>query len=338
MQRCLQLAIKGNATVAPNPMVGAVLVHNDQIIGEGWHQTYGKAHAEVNCINSVLNKNIKLIKDAVLYISLEPCNHIGKTPACTQFIIAHNIKKVIIGCIDYNTKVKGSGILFLQKNGVEVVQNVLQKECINLNAPFFNTTNNNLPSITLKWAQSKDGFINSSVSEQTNISNVYTNRFVHKLRAIHQAIMVGSNTVKIDNPLLTNRYFGTKQPIKIVVDRFLQIDWENNPLSKSGNLIVLNCTKNEQIGAVNYLYAFNNDFFLLESLKNLYKLGIATILVEGGAALLQLFIENNYYNKAIRITNETLILKNGICAPQSFSYSGRNTFTLANDTVEFFSQ
>ncbi len=179
MQRCLQLAAKGLGFVAPNPMVGAVLVYEDRIIGEGWHNQYGEAHAEVNCINNVNENDKSLIEKSILYVSLEPCNHFGKTPPCTDLILKNKIKKVVIGCRDPFALVNGTGIQKLRDNNIEVIENICEQEAVELNKRFFTFHQKKRPYVILKWAQSADGFLGRE-NERTKITDLATDILVHK--------------------------------------------------------------------------------------------------------------------------------------------------------------
>ena len=334
MQRCLQLALIGQSRVAPNPTVGAVLVHNHTIIGEGFTQPYGQAHAEVHCINSVPQHWQHLIQHAILYVSLEPCNHQGNTPPCTHLIIHKKIKTVVIGCTDTHTLVNGKGIAYLQQHGVTVIQAVLEAECRLINEPFFYQKKTNLPYITLKWAMSANGYISAANKAPIAISNPYTQRYVHQLRSNNEAILVGSNTVITDNPMLTNRYFGNKQPTVMVIDRQLKV-----PITSwlfLHKLIIFNCIKNEIIGTVQYIKVNDDDSFLQNVCYQITELGYTNILVEGGTILLQLFISKGLYNKCITITNDALYLNSGYAAPITNFAQPQNVFTIGTDVVKIF--
>ena len=222
MTRCLQLAQLGAGNVAPNPMVGAVLVYEEKIIGEGYHRKYGEAHAEVNCINSVKESNRELIEKSTLYVSLEPCSHYGKTPPCSDLIIQNKIKKVVIGCQDIYKEVSGKGILKLRNAGVEVISGVLEKESVDLNKRFFTFHQKFRPYIILKWAQTANTKIGST-NERILISNEYTNRLVHKWRSEEAAVLVGTNTAVQDDPFLTTRLWKGKNPVRIVIDKELKL-------------------------------------------------------------------------------------------------------------------
>ena len=221
MARCLQLAQSGGGYVSPNPMVGAVIVCNDRIIGEGYHRHIGEAHAEPNAIYSVNNK--ELLSQSTLYVNLEPCSHYGKTPPCADLIVKKRIKKVVIGTLDPNPKVSGRGAEILRDAGIEVIVGVLEKECHTLNRRFFTFQINKRPYILLKWAQTRDGFIDHCRSDNSiqalKISNSITQLLTHKMRSENMAIMVSTNTVLLDNPSLTLRYWFGKSPLRVAIDR-----------------------------------------------------------------------------------------------------------------------
>ncbi|HRN57787.1 MAG TPA: bifunctional diaminohydroxyphosphoribosylaminopyrimidine deaminase/5-amino-6-(5-phosphoribosylamino)uracil reductase RibD, partial [Agriterribacter sp.] len=223
MQRCLQLARAGAGYVAPNPMVGAVLVHHNRVIGEGWHRAYGMSHAEVNCIASVSNEDRHLIGESVLYVSLEPCAHYGKTPPCANLIIQHRIPEVVVGCRDPFPEVNGKGIEKLQAAGIRVTTGVLEKECRELNKRFFIFYTQRRPFVVLKWAQSSDGAIAAPGGLAVQISNPYTSRLVHRWRSEEPAIVVGTRTAMLDDPFLTTRLWPGKHPLRVVIDRALKL-------------------------------------------------------------------------------------------------------------------
>jgi diaminohydroxyphosphoribosylaminopyrimidine deaminase/5-amino-6-(5-phosphoribosylamino)uracil reductase len=210
MRRCFELAKQGEGNVAPNPMVGAILVFNDLIIGEGYHSEFGKEHAEVNCINSVANEHLHLINQSTLYVSLEPCSHFGKTPPCTNSIIEKKIPKVVIGCQDSFLKVDGRGIETLRTAGVEVVCPILEKEALDLNKRFFTFHTKHRPYIILKWVQTANEMIAQNNYSRLLISHETTNRQVHKWRSEEASILVGTTTALLDNPSLTNRLWPGK--------------------------------------------------------------------------------------------------------------------------------
>lgn len=336
IKRCIDLAKLGKATTAPNPMVGAVLVHHNRIIAEGFHQQFGGNHAEVNCIQNVKDAEKHLIKDSTLYVSLEPCNHFGKTPPCSHFIVANHIKRVVIGCKDEHSKVNGAGIQYLLANGVNVEVGILQKECLALNQAFFYSKATVMPYVTLKWAQSADGYLNDASGSRTKITNSITDVFVHKYRSEQQAIIVGSNTIVVDNPLLNNRYFGKLQPIRVVFDRNLKLKNDYNIFNNTQKTIVFNQIRNDESKNVSFVKIESASTFLENALDYLYQQNIQEVLVEGGAALLNLFIEKGLYQKIVRITNQSLFLENGIIAPNPFILHKREMFCFGHDKVEVF--
>ena len=315
MERCLQLAQLGKGNVAPNPMVGAVLVYNNRIIGEGCHQEYGKGHAEVNCLNNVAETDKHLIAKSTLYVSLEPCAHYGKTPPCANLIVENKIPEVVIGCTDLFAKVNGKGITILKEAGVKVTVGILEKECIELNKRFFTFHQLKRPYIILKWAQTFDGFIAGTRDERLLISNEYTNRLVHKWRSEEAAIMVGSNTVLKDNPKLNNRLWSGKQPIRFVLDGSLKISSESNMLDGSQPTVVFNYHQQEEGLSLKYQQLKRTDNVLQQIMDYAYNNNIQSVFVEGGAALLQLFIDHNCWDEARVITNKELIVNNGVIAP-----------------------
>lgn len=278
MYRCLQLATNGKGFVAPNPMVGAVIVYQGKIIAEGFHRKWGEAHAEVNAINAV--RDIELLKKSTLYVNLEPCSHYGKTPPCAELIIRKEIPRVVVGMKDPFPKVAGRGIKMLQDKGVEVITGILEEESKELNIRFITSIENHRPYVILKWAQSLDGYIDKyrEVNDGKSpvvFSNEFTKVLVHKLRAEEGAIMVGSKTLLLDNPKLNVRYWDGKDPCIIKAD------------SKQS---------------------------LKEMLKDLYNQGIQSLIVEGGTKLLQSFIHLGYWDEA-RVEVASLKIKEGVKAP-----------------------
>ena len=297
-------------------MVGSVIVYNDEIIGEGWHRKSGEPHAEVNAINSVKNKS--LLSKATIYVSLEPCSHFGKTPPCCDLIIKHKIPKVVIGTIDPNSKVAGSGIQRLIDSGVNVTVGVLEKECHQLNKRFFTFHQKKRPYIILKWAESQDGFIAPLTKEKKEpvwISNEFSRQLVHKWRSEEQAILVGTKTVIDDNPKLNVRDWTGENPIRIVLDRTGKVS--NDYFVKDGITKTIVITEKENI-----LFSENcineNAIFDIELTKTIaaisYKYGIQSILIEGGKQTIQSFINDNFWDEA-RVFIGNSRLKKGIKAP-----------------------
>ena len=314
MYRCLQLAGLGAGNVAPNPMVGAVMVHNDRIIGEGYHSKYGGPHAEVACIHSVSAEDKPLIASSTLYVSLEPCSHHGKTPPCTNLILEHKIPAVIVGCNDPFEKVNGSGIKILREAGVNVIENVLQHECIKLNARFFTFHKYKRPYIILKWAQSMDHKISGPGATKVAISGDVTNRLVHKWRSEEAAILVGTNTAAIDDPHLTTRLWKGNSPIRLILDLNLRLPKGLHVFDGQVKTIILNSSKDEEEGDLRFMQ-LDKEQLLLSLVDRLHKENIQSVLVEGGAKLLQSFLNAHLWDEARVITNTKLILQNGIESP-----------------------
>jgi diaminohydroxyphosphoribosylaminopyrimidine deaminase / 5-amino-6-(5-phosphoribosylamino)uracil reductase len=334
MHRCLQLAALGKGNVAPNPMVGAVLVHNNKIIGEGYHQKYGEAHAEVNCISNVLPHLQHLICESTLYVSLEPCSHFGKTPPCVDLILKHKIPNVVIGCSDSFEKVNGKGIEKLKVNGVNVICTILENECIDLNKRFFTYHTKKRPYIILKWAQSKDGFIGKP-NEKVFISNANCNKIVHKWRSEEAAILVGTNTATVDNPALTVRHWQGNNPIRILLDKNLNVAKTSNLYNNAAKTIVLNSLleKNEHC----IVYKKINDFSVQSIVDTLYQLQVQSVFVEGGAKVLQSFIDATIFDEIRIIKNENLFLNEGIAAPNFKPVNLQAIEKYANNTISYYS-
>ncbi len=336
MYRCIELAKKGAGFVAPNPMVGATLVHNDTIIGEGWHEQYGQSHAEVNCINSVNQEDKQFIQSSTLYVSLEPCNHFGKTPPCSDLIIKEQIKKVVIGCQDPFTEVSGKGIEKLKAAGVEVVVDVLKTECEELNKRFFTVHTKHRPFIILKWAQTSNEKISSDSNERMLISNEYTNQLVHKWRSEEAAILVGTNTALMDDPQLTNRHWNGKQPVRLVIDKELQLPTHLKLFNADAKTIVFNYQKHSEIGQPQYYQLKAGVDFIEQMITALQNMHIQSVLVEGGAKLLQSFIDIGLWDEARVIENEQLIIVNGLNAPALTQHHLMNEMKLKNDSIKFY--
>ena len=331
MQRCLVLAQKGLGTVAPNPMVGCVIVHNNKIIGEGYHEVYGEAHAEVNAINSVENK--ELLKEATVYVSLEPCNHFGKTPPCSDLLVKHQVKKVVIGCVDSFDKVAGKGIEKLKNAGIEVLCGVLENECRALNKRFFTFHEKKRPYIFLKWAQTKDGFIANK--DNTWISGAESKVLVHQWRSEEAAILVGANTARIDNPQLTTRLVKGKNPVRVLIDLSLKTPANSNIFNSEAPTLVFNTLKNAQENNIEWI-KIEVQNILQQLCTVIYEKGINSLIVEGGSITLQHFIQHNLWDEAL-IFESTKEFKNGVKAPQialnsaQFSFIGKDKlYTLFN--------
>jgi diaminohydroxyphosphoribosylaminopyrimidine deaminase / 5-amino-6-(5-phosphoribosylamino)uracil reductase len=311
MNRCIELARKANKNTYTNPMVGAILVYEGRIIGEGYHERFGEAHAEINAIHSVRQQDKALIPSATLYVSLEPCSHTGKTPPCAHRIIDEGIRKVVIGCQDPNPKVAGNGIKYLSNHGVDVTYPVLETEAELLIAKF-KANLRGIPYIILKWAQSADQFI-SERGKQTWLSNEYTKILTHKWRSEVDGIMVGKNTAEMDNPSLDVRAYHGDSPIRILLDSKLTADPDLKILNDHQKTIIINQTKDTTIHQRIHLKV-NDTKNIQEVLTALFQTGITSILVEGGAALLNSFIKSGYWHEA-RVIKTIIKLKDGVPAP-----------------------
>lgn len=334
MKRCLQLAALGTGHVAPNPLVGAVLVYDDHIIGEGYHQQYGKAHAEINCINSVAPENKHLIPAASLYVSLEPCAHFGKTPPCTKRIIEEKIKHVIIGSNDPFLQVNGQGIAQMKVAGIRVECGVLQKECDALNKRFFCFHKNKRPYIILKWAQTANRKMGYKNGERLFISNKLTERLVHQWRAENAAILVGTHTALLDNPRLDNRYWPGNNPIRLILDRKLKLPGSLHIFNQQQQTIILNVLKDEGKGLLSYRKIPDTDL-IQPILETCYKENIQSILVEGGATLLKRFLDQKVWDEAYVITNESLYVENAIAAP-ALDVAAYHRTQILSDRIAYF--
>ena len=313
MQRALQLAQLGAGTVSPNPMVGCVIVHNGKIIGEGYHQKYGDAHAEVNAVNAVSDKS--LLSESDIYVTLEPCSHFGKTPPCADLLIKYKFKKVIVCNYDPNPLVAGQGIEKLRQAGIEVEVGLLEKEGMELNKRFFTYIEKKRPYIILKWAESADGFIAKKNYEAVQISNLLSRRFVHKMRSEEDAIMVGTNTAKYDNPTLNTRFWTGKNAVRVLVDKELSLSKNLHVLDNSQKTICYNSLKDEIIENNIFVRTPLNTSIEPFILEDLYQRKIQSIIIEGGTILLQSFIDLGLWDEAFILKSE-IILEQGIDAPK----------------------
>jgi diaminohydroxyphosphoribosylaminopyrimidine deaminase/5-amino-6-(5-phosphoribosylamino)uracil reductase len=336
MQRCLDLALLGAGSVAPNPMVGAVLVYENRIIGEGYHQVFGQAHAEVNCLNSVKQEDQTYINQSTLYVSLEPCSHFGKTPPCSMLIIKYGIPKVVIGCQDPFPKVAGSGIEALKQAGVEVVVGVLEQAALALNKRFICFHQHQRPFIILKWAQTANGKIAGMGDKRLMISNELTNRLVHRWRSEEAAILVGYYTALKDNPRLDNRYWKGKAPIRMVIDRDLSLPSNLHLLDGSLRTIVWNQVNNHAAPNLDHVLIDAEKDTIEQILTASYQMGIQSVIVEGGAALLQTFIDKGYWDEARVICNEQLSIEAGLDAPVLKQAERFHSEQIQTDSIHYF--
>ena len=318
MQRCIELAQMGMGSVSPNPMVGALIVCNDRIIGDGYHAKYGEAHAEVNAIRNVLENHgdaKELLKRSTIYVNLEPCFHFGKTPPCTDLIINNQIPRVVIGCKDPFEHVNGKGIQKLKEAGIEVIEGVLTDQCISLNKRFITRVQKQRPYIILKWAQTQDKYIAPADGTQKWITTLTSKQLVHKWRSEEDAVLVGKNTVKADNPQLNVREWSGKNPIRIIIDRNLELSGSLNVFDQSQETIIFNEIKTEIIGKMKYLQLEDFDNLLPQLIcYQLYLMDIQSLIIEGGAKMLNLFILAGLWDEA-RIFTGPQIWGSGLSAP-----------------------
>ena len=314
MRRALQLARQGAGHTSPNPMVGAVIVGPDgTIIGEGWHRKCGEGHAEVNAVASVSDPS--LLKDSTIYVTLEPCSHYGKTPPCAKLLIERGIPRVVVGTLDPFVEVSGRGVAMLREAGVEVVVGVLEQECRMLNRRFLTAHTTGRPWVQLKWAQTADGFIAALPEAGENplhMSTPVTMRLMHRQRALCDAIVVGANTARIDDPALTTRYWPGKSPLRVVLSRQLSIPGNLRLLHDGMPTIVYNGVKNETIGVVEYVKMDSDD--PMAWLTDLYRRGVTSVMVEGGTRVLQQMIDARTWDEA-RIETSPRRVGQGITAP-----------------------
>ena len=331
MQRCLDLAQKALGKTYPNPMVGCVIVHNDVIIGEGFHEKAGEAHAEINAINSV--KNLELLKESTIYVSLEPCAHFGKTPPCASKIVEIGFKKVVIGTLDSHDKVNGKGKKIIEDAGIEVVSGVLEKECQELNKRFFTFHQKQRPFIILKWAASADGFLDKDF-KPTKIGNPLTKQFVHQLRSQEHAILVGTQTALTDNPSLTTREVVGRNPVRILIDFELNVPPHFNLYNKEAHTIVFNSVKESIEENITFI-KIAREHFLENLMQKLFEQQIQSVIIEGGRFTLQQFIDKNLWDETIIIKNEKLHLLNGTNAP-NFKAQKFEAKQFRDNTIEFY--
>lgn len=314
MRRALQLARQGAGHTSPNPMVGAVIVGPDgTIIGEGWHRKCGEGHAEVNAVASVSDPS--LLKDSTIYVTLEPCSHYGKTPPCAKLLIERGIPRVVVGTLDPFVEVSGRGVAMLREAGVEVAVGVLEQECCALNRRFLTAHTTGRPWVQLKWAQTADGFIAALPEAGENplhMSTPVTMRLMHRQRALCDAIVVGANTARIDDPALTTRYWPGKSPLRVVLSRQLSIPDNLKLLHDGMPTIVYNGVKSETNGVVEYVKMDNDD--PKAWLTDLYRRGVTSVMVEGGTRVLQQMIDACTWDEA-RIETSPRRVGQGISAP-----------------------
>lgn len=314
IERCLQLAEKGKGAVAPNPMVGAVLVHQGRIIGEGFHQQYGQAHAEVNCFDSVASEDKYLIAESTMYVSLEPCAHFGKTPPCAHRIVQEGVNRVVICNTDPFEKVAGKGIQILESAGIEVLCSILEEKGKWLNRRFFTFHQQQRPYIILKWAQTEKGFFAPKDRSRQQMSDDFSSRLSHQWRSEESAILVGFTTAMNDNPQLINRYGQGPQPLRIALDKDLQLPPSHHLFAQDYPTWIINQHKEETIGHVHFIQFDFKEDIIPQILNRLYQANILSLIVEGGVHLLKSFIDAGIWDEA-RVFETPNVLSEGLLAP-----------------------
>jgi diaminohydroxyphosphoribosylaminopyrimidine deaminase/5-amino-6-(5-phosphoribosylamino)uracil reductase len=321
IMRTFELANKGRGYVSPNPMVGCIIVKDDKVIGEGFHSKYGAAHAEVEAINAIGDK--KLLEGATLYVNLEPCAHHGKTPPCADLIVQYPFKRVVICNVDSNPLVGGKGIAKIKAAGIEVKDGVLNAEGREFNRRFFTYMEQKRPYVILKWAETSDGFIAKEDFTSKWISNEHSRKLVHKWRSEEDAVMVGTNTVIYDNPKLNVRDWEGRDPIRIVLDQNLRIPESSSVLDKSQRTIFYNSLKDEIQYNIEYTKikeAISLSGFIV---SDLYEKKIQSVMIEGGARLLNEFIQTGLWDE-IRLFKSPAIFNKGIESP---GFSGKKVYS-----------
>jgi len=335
MQRAIELANRAGGYNAPNPRVGAVVVYQDKIIGEGYHERYGEGHAEVNAIDSVRPEDRTLLSKSTIYVTLEPCFHYGKTPPCVELILKHKIPRVVIACKDPFEKVAGQSIHKLEAEGVEVLVGVLEKEAAWVVRRFFTNVQKKRPYVLLKFAQSKDGFMGDP-SKEITISNPLSKRLVHQWRSEETAIMVGTNTALIDNPRLNNRLYFGRTPLRLVLDRQLRLPDDLYLFDNSIETWVFTAKKKQsKIDKVRYISLDFEANLLTSILAYLHEQKIQSVLIEGGQQLLQGFLDENLWDEArVLCSNENL--KQGVVAPSISSQYLKSEEPLMDNWVKTY--
>ena len=310
MQRAIELAKLGLGYASPNPLVGCVIVHHSKIIGEGYHKTFGEAHAEVNAVQSVEDKS--LLAESTAYVTLEPCAHHGKTPPCADMLVSYGVKRVVIGGLDPFEKVNGEGVRKLREGGVDVVHGILEKECREMNTRFLTSIEQKRPYVILKWAQTKNGFLARGNYDSKWISNTKSRQLVHKWRSEEDAILVGFNTAKYDNPSLTVRDWKGRNPVRVVVDDQLALSNDLHLYDGSVKTFVLNTQKDAVSANVIYI---KYDGTVWDLLNRLVASNIQSLIVEGGTNTLKSFIDTELWDEA-RVFTSNQNFESGIVSPK----------------------
>jgi diaminohydroxyphosphoribosylaminopyrimidine deaminase/5-amino-6-(5-phosphoribosylamino)uracil reductase len=313
MRRALELAAIGQGQVSPNPVVGCVIVHQDRIIGEGWHKKYGGWHAEVNAVNAVDDKS--LLQESTAYVTLEPCSHFGKTPPCADLLIKHQLKKVVICNVDSNPLVGGKGINKLLEAGIMVQTGILEAQGRELNKRFFTFMEKKRPYVILKWAETADGFVAREDYSSKWISNTLSRTLVHQWRAQEDAIMVGTQTALYDNPQLNVRDWSGNNPVRIVLDKSLRLPLSLHLFDKKVLTLCYNTIKDEKWENLEFISLMDSPTFLADIIQDLYVRKIQSVIIEGGSRLLNSFIESGMWDEA-RVFKSRQVFSSGIVAPR----------------------
>ena len=331
MQRALELAQLGRGSVSPNPMVGCVIVHNDTIIGEGWHRLYGEGHAEVNAVNAVTDK--ALLKESTCYVTLEPCSHYGKTPPCADMLASHDIQRVVVAVKDSNPLVGGKGIARLKAAGIDVDYGVLESEARALNARFFTSIEKNRPYIVLKWAQTTDGFVARTNFDSKWISGPDSRLQVHQWRGEEDAIMVGTNTARYDNPRLNVRGVTGKDPLRVVIDKRLELDTSLNLFDGSQKTVCYNLLEDRKEGSTAWVEV-REDQLIADIMNDLHARKIQSVFVEGGSQLLNSLMTHGFWDEA-RVFESNAVFGEGIAAPQ-IDLAASKSSEVGTDTLKIY--
>lgn len=319
IKRCLELASLAIGNVSPNPMVGCVIVHNGKIIGEGYHQKYGEAHAEPNAVKSVVERfgaeAETLLRESTAYVNLEPCAHFGKTPPCADLFVKHQLKKVVIGNRDPFSGVDGKGIEKLKNAGIEVISGILDDECREFNRRFFTRIQKQRPYIILKWAETANGYFATKDGHQKWISGALAKRLAHQWRTEEDAILVGKQTAIMDNPQLTAREWPGENPIRLVIDKNLQVPQSNHIYNADAKTIIFNEVKTDVAGNIHYIQMEDMHFYLAQKIAfQLYLMDVQSVIVEGGAKILTQFLDTNLWDEA-RIFSSSERWDDGVPSP-----------------------
>jgi len=331
MLRALELAQAGRGLVSPNPMVGSVIVYDGRIIGEGWHKQYGGPHAEVNAVDAVADKN--LLEASTIYVNLEPCSHIGKTPPCADMLVTRKLKRVVVANLDTNPLVSGRGVSRLKEAGIDVTTGVLEEAGRELNKRFFTAMEKQRPYIILKWAQTADGFLARDDGDSKWISNELSRQLVHKWRTEEDAILVGSGTAMQDNPRLNVRDWSGRNPVRIVIDRSLKLNSKLHVFDGTQKTILYNTLKDGEDKRY-AMIRLNEKDFLKDLVSNLLQQRIQSVIIEGGAQVLNAFMEANLWDEARVFTSDS-VFKKGLPAPTPRG-NLRKSERILNDTLKYY--